>query len=63
VGFYYITQDIKNWIMLLCPANIARNLKIKTVSCYMSIYVDTKLKDVFDPELIGLLKGESCFHI
>jgi hypothetical protein len=30
---------------------------------YMPIYVDTELKDVFDPELLHLLKGKSCFHI
>jgi hypothetical protein len=30
---------------------------------YMPIYIDTDLKDVFDPELLSLLKGKSCFHI
>jgi hypothetical protein len=30
---------------------------------YMPIYTDTKLKDVFGPELLSLLKGKSCFHI
>ena len=30
---------------------------------YMPIYVDTKLQDVFKPELLKLLKGKSCFHI
>jgi hypothetical protein len=30
---------------------------------YMPIYFDTELKDVFDPELLSLLKGKSCFHI
>lgn len=30
---------------------------------YMPIYVDTKLHDVFKPELLKLLKGKSCFHI
>ena len=30
---------------------------------YMPIYTDTKLKSVFQPELLSLLKGKSCFHI
>jgi hypothetical protein len=30
---------------------------------YMPVYADTKLKDVFEPELLSLLKGKSCFHI
>ena len=30
---------------------------------YMPIYTDPKLEDKFDPELIKLLKGKSCFHI
>ena len=30
---------------------------------YMPIYTDTDLKDVFEPELLNLLKGKSCFHI
>ena len=30
---------------------------------YMPIYTDTKLRNVFSPELIKLLKGKSCFHI
>ena len=30
---------------------------------YMPIYVDTDLADVFDPELLKLKKGKSCFHI
>ena len=30
---------------------------------YMPIYTDTDLKDVFEPELLTLLKGKSCFHI
>ena len=30
---------------------------------YMPIYTDTSLKDVFEPELLKLLKGKSCFHI
>jgi hypothetical protein len=30
---------------------------------FMPIYSDTKLKDVFQPELLSTLKGKSCFHI
>ena len=30
---------------------------------FMPVYVDTKLKEVFQPELLKLLKGKSCFHI
>jgi len=30
---------------------------------FMPIYAETKLKDYFKPELLGLLKGKSCFHI
>ena len=30
---------------------------------YMPIYTDSDLKDVFEPELLSLLKGKSCFHI
>jgi hypothetical protein len=30
---------------------------------YMPIYTDTKLQDVFKPELLSLLKGKSCFRI
>lgn len=30
---------------------------------YMPIYTDTKLQEVFKPELLKLLKGKSCFHI
>lgn len=30
---------------------------------FMPIYVDTKMKDIFQPELLQLLKGKSCFHI
>ena len=30
---------------------------------FMPIYCDTSLKEVFDPQLLGLLKGKSCFHI
>ena len=30
---------------------------------FMPIYVDTSLSAIFEPELLGLLKGKSCFHI
>ncbi len=30
---------------------------------YMPVYTDTTLKDVFQPELLNLLKGKSCFHV
>lgn len=30
---------------------------------YMPVYTDTSLKEVFEPELLKLLKGKSCFHI
>jgi hypothetical protein len=30
---------------------------------FMPIYTDTKLKDVFEKELLSTLKGKSCFHI
>ena len=30
---------------------------------YMPVYADTKLKNFFEPELLSLLKGKSCFHI
>ena len=30
---------------------------------YMPVYTDTNLKEVFEPELLSLLKGKSCFHI
>ena len=30
---------------------------------YMPVYTDTSLKEVFQPELLKLLKGKSCFHI
>lgn len=30
---------------------------------FMPVYVDTNMKDVFQPELLKLLKGKSCFHI
>ena len=30
---------------------------------YMPVYVKSEMKKVFKPELLGLLKGKSCFHI
>lgn len=30
---------------------------------YMPIYTDIKLKKIFNPELLKLLKGKSCFHV
>ncbi|WP_316506574.1 hypothetical protein [Nitrosopumilus sp.] len=30
---------------------------------YMPVYTDTKLKDFFEPELLSMLRGKSCFHI
>lgn len=30
---------------------------------FMPVYVETELKTVFQPELLRLLKGKSCFHI
>jgi hypothetical protein len=30
---------------------------------YMSIYTDVDIKDLFEPELLALLKGKSCFHV
>lgn len=30
---------------------------------FMPVYTDTKLKEVFKPELLKLLKGKSCFHV
>ena len=30
---------------------------------FMPVYADTSLKTVFQPELLSLLKGKSCFHI
>jgi len=30
---------------------------------YMPVYADINLKDVFEPELLSMLKGKSCFHI
>ncbi len=30
---------------------------------YMPIYIDTELEEVFEPELLKLKKGKSCFHI
>lgn len=30
---------------------------------FMPVYVETELKNVFQPELLRCLKGKSCFHI
>ena len=30
---------------------------------FMPVYTNSKLKDFFEPELLKLLKGKSCFHI
>lgn len=30
---------------------------------YMPVYAQPELKTVFAPELLGMLKGKSCFHI
>jgi len=30
---------------------------------FMPIYTDVVLKTVFEPELLRLLKGKSCFHV
>lgn len=30
---------------------------------YMPVYVEQEIKKVFDPKLLKLLKGKSCFHI
>lgn len=30
---------------------------------YMPVYMKTEMKQIFKPELLGLLKGKSCFHI
>ena len=30
---------------------------------YMPVYTNSKLKQVFEPELLSMLKGKSCFHI
>ncbi len=30
---------------------------------FMPIYAETKLQELFEPELSKLLKGKSCFHI
>ena len=30
---------------------------------FMPIYAESGLKSVFKPELLGLLKGKSCFHL
>jgi hypothetical protein len=30
---------------------------------YMPVYAEPDIKNVFQPELLALLKGKSCFHI
>ena len=30
---------------------------------YMPVYSDPEMKSIFQPELLTLLKGKSCFHI
>ena len=30
---------------------------------FMPVYVDEQMKKFFEPELLSLLKGKSCFHI
>lgn len=30
---------------------------------YMPVYTDTDLTEVFEPDLLKLLKGKSCFHV
>jgi hypothetical protein len=30
---------------------------------YMPVYAEPEMKEFFKPELLGLLKGKSCFHI
>lgn len=30
---------------------------------FMPVYIDSELKKVFEPELLSMLKGKSCFHI
>lgn len=30
---------------------------------YMPVYADPERKELFAPELLGLLKGKSCFHV
>lgn len=30
---------------------------------YMPVYSDPEMKTIFQPELLSLLKGKSCFHI
>ena len=30
---------------------------------FMPIYTDTSLLTIFEPELLALLKGKSCFHV
>lgn len=30
---------------------------------FMTVYTDVEIKEVFNPDLLKLLKGKSCFHI
>jgi hypothetical protein len=30
---------------------------------YMPVYAEPEVKRLFEPELLGLLKGKSCFHV
>ena len=30
---------------------------------YMPVYADLEMRTIFDPKLLKLLKGKSCFHI
>lgn len=30
---------------------------------FMPVYVEAEMKKIFEPELLRLLKGKSCFHI
>ena len=30
---------------------------------YMPVYAEPERKELFGPELLGLLKGKSCFHV
>jgi len=30
---------------------------------FMPVYVDAEIKEVFEPELLSMLKGKSCFYI
>ena len=30
---------------------------------FMPVYIDAEIKEVFEPELLSMLKGKSCFYI